>query len=168
MILVSKLGGNKKFLSLQDFEEQIKLLDTDEMVQILLDLSVLELCLIIAMKHHMEIYDNQAMNFEMVFTRYLKFVNANSNIQTVQRPVIMKAFEHLQVCLQNFIMQQNTFLFYFQNLELISFVNTAGGRLQKEYRLFKLLVTPQQICEAVQKASGLPTEVVQWANSSLL
>lgn len=37
------------------------------------------------------------MNFEMIFSRYIKFVNANSNIQSVQRPVIMKAFEHIQV-----------------------------------------------------------------------
>lgn len=75
----------------------MKIFDTDEIVQSILDLSILELCLVIAMKHHVEIYDNQAMNFEMIFTRYLKFVNANSNIQTVQRPVVMKAFEHLKV-----------------------------------------------------------------------
>lgn len=95
--LVSQLGSEKTRLTLEDFEEEMKLLDTDEMVQCLMDLSILEMCLVIAMKHHIEIYDNQAMNFEMIFTRYLKFVNANSNVQTVQRPVVMKAFEHLKV-----------------------------------------------------------------------
>lgn len=53
------------------------------------------------MKHHYEIYDNQPMNFEMVFNRYLKFANANSNIQTVERPVVMKAFEQIQVSEKN-------------------------------------------------------------------
>lgn len=53
-------------------------------------------------------------------------------------------------------------------MELIVFVNVSGGKLQKEYQLFKLLATPQQISEAIQKSSGVPTEVVQWANSSLL
>lgn len=45
----------------------------------------------------------------------------------------------------------------------------SGGatRNQKEYQFFKLLVTPQQIHEALKKFVGLPTEVVQWANSSL-
>lgn len=55
-----------------------------------------------------------------------------------------------------------------QNMELISVVNQGSGKLQKEYQLFKLLVTPQQIKEAVDKYVGLPTEVAQWANSSLI
>ncbi|XP_023312795.1 origin recognition complex subunit 4-like [Anoplophora glabripennis] len=125
-------------------------MERDDMLQILLDLNVLELCLIISMKHHVEIYDNQPMNFEMVFSRYLKFVNANSNIQSVQRPVIMKAFEHIQ------------------NLEIISMISGAGSRNQKEYQFFKLLVTSKQISDALKKYVGLPTEVVQWANSSLV
>lgn len=87
----------KTSITAEDFEEQLGLLDVDETVQMVQDLSVLELCLIIAMKHHAEIYDNQPMNFEMIFSRYIKFANANSNIQTVQRPVIIKAFEHLKV-----------------------------------------------------------------------
>lgn len=97
MYIVAQLDENKTSITVEDFEEQLNLLDTDEIVQMLQDLSVLELCLIIAMKHHVEIYDNQPMNFEMIFSRYIKFVNANSNIQTVQRPVILKAFEHLKV-----------------------------------------------------------------------
>ncbi|KAL3288660.1 hypothetical protein HHI36_003093 [Cryptolaemus montrouzieri] len=102
------------------------------------------------MKHHLDIYNNQPMNFEMILARYVKFANANSSIQSVQRPVIMKAFEHLQ------------------NLELISPINSGGSKLQKEYQLFKLVATPRQIVDAVKLSSGLPTEVVQWANSSLV
>lgn len=69
------------------------------MVIILRDFNILELCLVIAMKHHCEIYDNQPLNFEMIYTRFLKFANVNSSIQLVQRPVVMKAFEHIQVML---------------------------------------------------------------------
>lgn len=79
------------------FQEQINIMEKDDMIQVLHDLNVLELCLIISMKHHVDIYDNQPMNFEMILSRYIKFVNANSNIQSVQRPVVMKAFEHIQV-----------------------------------------------------------------------
>lgn len=84
-------------LTVEKFENQLDLFEVDDMVQILLDLSVLELSLVIAMMHHENIYDSKPMNFEMIMSRYLKFANANSNIQSVQRPVIMKAFEHIQV-----------------------------------------------------------------------
>lgn len=49
------------------------------------------------MKHETEIYDGEPFNFETVYNRYIKFANQNSSIQSVQRPVIMKAFEHIKV-----------------------------------------------------------------------
>lgn len=49
------------------------------------------------MKHEVEIYDGEPLNFETVYNRYIKFVNQNSSIQSVQKPVIMKAFEHIKV-----------------------------------------------------------------------
>ncbi|XP_044264223.1 origin recognition complex subunit 4 [Tribolium madens] len=150
LLVVSELNDHNNKLSYDTFLKQVELFERDETVQVLQDLSVLELCLIITMKHHCEIYDNQPMNFEMVFNRYLKFANANSNIQTVERPVIMKAFEQIQ------------------NLELISALTTGNSGVQKEYQLFKLLVLPHQISEAVKKITGLPTEVTQYANSSLV
>lgn len=100
--VVSQLKDNN--LTVDNFQEQINVLERDDMVQVLQDLNVLEFCLVISMKHHMEIYDNQPMNFEMILSRYLKFANANSNIQSVQRPVIMKAFEHIQVICKLYIL----------------------------------------------------------------
>jgi hypothetical protein len=52
------------------------------------------------MKHETEIYDGEPFNFEKVSSRYLKFANQNSGISSVQKPVIMKAFEHIKVSLQ--------------------------------------------------------------------
>jgi len=49
------------------------------------------------MKHETEIYDGEPFNFEAIYNRYIKFANQNSSIQSVQRPVIMKAFEHIKV-----------------------------------------------------------------------
>lgn len=83
--------------SVEKFQEHLDQYETDDMVNILLGLSILEFCLVIAMKHHEDIYDNKPMNFEMILSRYLKFANSNSNIQSVQRTVVMKAFEHIQV-----------------------------------------------------------------------
>lgn len=48
------------------------------------------------MKHETEIYD-EPFNFEAILNRYVKFANQLSSIHSVQRPVIMKAFEHIKV-----------------------------------------------------------------------
>lgn len=48
------------------------------------------------MKHETEIFDEEPFNFEKIYNRYLKFAN-QSSIESVQRPVIMKAFEHIKV-----------------------------------------------------------------------
>nr|CAI5822513.1 unnamed protein product [Callosobruchus analis] len=136
-------------LTVEMFQKQLNILEEDDMIKVLQDLTVLELCLIISMKHHIEIYDNNPMNFEMVYNRFMKFANANAGVQNFQRAVILKAFEHIQ------------------GLELIAMLSNSTSKVQKEYQFFKLLVTPRQILEAVKKFSGLPTEVTQWAHSSL-
>ncbi|CAH1968230.1 unnamed protein product [Acanthoscelides obtectus] len=136
-------------LTVDLFQKELNILEEDDMIKVLQDLTVLELCLIISMKHHLEIYDNNPMNFEMIYNRFMKFANANAGIQNFQRAVMLKAFEHIQ------------------GLELISMLSNTGSKVQKEYQFFKLLVTPEQILDAVKKSSGLPTEVAQWARSSL-
>nr|CAI5822511.1 unnamed protein product [Callosobruchus analis] len=84
-------------LTVEMFQKQLNILEEDDMIKVLQDLTVLELCLIISMKHHIEIYDNNPMNFEMVYNRFMKFANANAGVQNFQRAVILKAFEHIQV-----------------------------------------------------------------------
>ncbi|XP_017784040.1 PREDICTED: origin recognition complex subunit 4 [Nicrophorus vespilloides] len=150
LTLVSKLKEKSLELKIEDFETELNEFEADEVIEQLHDLSVLELCLLISMKHHIQIYDNQPMNFEMVYTRFVKFANASSHIQNVQRPVVMKAFEHIK------------------HMELIQNITGGSGRLQKEYQMFKLLVTSDQIMESVKGWQGLPTEVSQWAISSLI
>lgn len=163
------MSDSKDKITLTDFEEQLNKFEDNEILNVLLDLSVLEICLLIAMKHHCDIYDNQIMNFEMICTRFTKFANSNSNIQNAQRAILMKAFEHIQVSLTHkpHSMSQWRMLF-FKDLELIMPVSQDGVRVQKEYRMFKLLLQPQLISEAVNKFVGLPTEVIQWTKSSII
>jgi origin recognition complex subunit 4 len=52
---------------------------------------------VIAMKHQTEIYEGEPLNFEMVYRRYLKFSSQNLTVQNVEKPIILKAFEHLKV-----------------------------------------------------------------------
>ncbi|KAI4467429.1 origin recognition complex subunit 4 [Holotrichia oblita] len=149
-MVVSTLTNEKETITLEDFEKEIHRFEEDETLNRLLDVSILEMCLLIAIKHHCDIYDNQTMNFEMIFARFTKFANSNSNIQNVQRPVLMKAFEHIQ------------------NMELISSISQDGAKVQPEYRMFKLMLQPQLITEAVNRYTGMPTEIVQWSKSSIV
>lgn len=60
-------------------------------------LSVLELCLMISISHHSEIYEKEPFNFEMIYARYCKFALRNSTLLVTKRQVVMKAFERLSV-----------------------------------------------------------------------
>lgn len=73
-------------------------LDYEDKIAILLDLSVLELSLIIAIKHHSEIYERDPFNFEMILTRFHKFQNSqDNNERNYDRTLVLKAFEVLKV-----------------------------------------------------------------------
>lgn len=148
-VAVSSLSEKHQRLEVNDFVEASKIFSQDDKVLMLEGLSILELCLIIAMKHETEIYDGEPLNFEMVLNRYIKFANQNSSIQSVQRPVIMKAFEHVK------------------NLEFLAPVGGTNAKTEKEYQFYKFLLTSQQVMEAVKNYPGLPTEIAQWAMSSL-
>nr|CAD7425854.1 unnamed protein product [Timema monikensis] len=146
--IISKLDIDHMTLEASDFTSTFTAFFRDTMVDVLTGLSVLEICLVIAMKHQTEIYDGDPLNFEMVLQRYLKFVSQNSSAETVQRPVLLKAFEHLK------------------SLEIITPIGKTNKEIQKEYRLHRFLVTSDQVNEAVKKFPGLPTDVSQWANCS--
>ncbi|KAK2577230.1 hypothetical protein KPH14_003376 [Odynerus spinipes] len=149
-VSVSTLSEKHPRLEVNDFVEASRIFSQDDKVLMLEGLSVLEMCLIIAMKHETEIYDGEPLTFEGIYNRYIKFTNQNSFIHSVQRPVIMKAFEHIK------------------NLELIVPVTNTNARVEKEYQRYKFSLTSQQVMEAVKNYPGLPTEVTQWALSKNL
>lgn len=75
-----------------------KYLQSFSKVDIMLDLSILELSLMIAIKHHDEIYDRDPFNFEIILTRLLKFQNTNMiSTGATDRAVVLKAFDVLKV-----------------------------------------------------------------------
>ncbi|XP_021933579.1 origin recognition complex subunit 4 isoform X2 [Zootermopsis nevadensis] len=97
LVVISRLSDTHPTLTAEDFLQVHKLWSRDAKVAMVEGLSVLELCLIIAMKHQTEIYEGEPLNFEMVYRRYCKFLSQNSTVQNVERPVVLKAFEHLEV-----------------------------------------------------------------------
>nr|XP_016928039.1 origin recognition complex subunit 4 [Drosophila suzukii] len=126
----------------------------DDKIELLCGLSVLELCLIISIKHHSEIYDRDPFNFEIIFARFSKFAKLSTTMQGVERSIVLKAFEHLRIG------------------ELIMPLSGGSGggvgKVQKEFEMHKLALTYGQIQQAVQRYQALPTEVAQWAQSSLI
>lgn len=83
-------------LDVNQIQKQCSDLATDDCAAMLADLSVLEICLLIAIKHHCEIYDHDPFNFEIILTRLNKFVRA-SHMNVYDRSIVLKAFEQLHV-----------------------------------------------------------------------
>lgn len=137
-------------LNAADFVEAYRLRSVDSKANILHGLSVLEICLVIAMKHLQDTYQGEPFNFQMVHNEFLKFVQRKAHsVYNFEKAVVLKAFEHLY------------------QLELIKPMEGLSVRTQKEYRLMKLLLDNSQILEALQKYPNCPTDVRQWAVSSL-
>eukprot|EP00079_Xenopus_tropicalis_P038797 XP_017952568.1 PREDICTED: origin recognition complex subunit 4 isoform X2 [Xenopus tropicalis] len=85
-----------------------------------------------------------------IMHEFQKFIQRKAHsVYNFEKPVVMKAFEHLH------------------QLELIKPMEGLSMRTQKEYRLMKLLLDNTQVIEALQKYPNCPTDVKQWAMSSL-
>ncbi|XP_019613559.1 PREDICTED: origin recognition complex subunit 4-like [Branchiostoma belcheri] len=150
MLPVARISLSHSRLELADFAEAHKILTADSKSNTLHGLSVLELCLVVAMRRLSDIFVNQPFNFQMVYNEYQKFVQTRSHaVQGFERPVVLKAFEHLQ------------------QMELVRAAEGAGigGRGQKEFRPMTLMIDRSQLMQAIQKYPACPTEVKHWANT---
>ena len=113
---------------------------------LLVGLSVLEMCVLISIKHVLYLYEGQPFNFEMAYHEYDKFATRKAKMFRYDRAVVMKAWETLL------------------DLELIS-PTDKGSKAQKEFRLHSMHVSPEMIMTAVE--NGLPLPVKEWASSGI-
>lgn len=99
--LIGCLNDVHLFITVNDVKElYLEQYDNDNKVSYICDLSVLEICLIITIKKHCEIYDREPFNFEIIYTRFQKFENSTNTFaekRKVERSVIWKSYEHLKV-----------------------------------------------------------------------
>jgi len=126
-------------------------MDMDSMTEQLRDLSITELCLLIAIKHIEQIYDNEPFNFEMVYHEFVKFKRRKYSTLPDERSVITKCWENLV------------------DLELVSPRGTNArslGGIQEQFSLHIGQVPHSVLGQAVEKYPNCPTEVVQWMSSS--
>ncbi|XP_047105535.1 origin recognition complex subunit 4 isoform X1 [Schistocerca piceifrons] len=157
--VISRLSVEKPMLQVSDFVEIYEKNMEDSKMNMLNGLSVLELCLVIAMKHFTEIYNGEPFNFELILRSYLRFVRQNSSILVTQRSVILKAFQHLKVM---------EFIKLLEGEDEEEYNELSIGRQkQDEFKMYRLMITDDQIDAAIRAYPNLPTEVSQWACSSL-
>ncbi|NXC52874.1 ORC4 protein, partial [Aleadryas rufinucha] len=150
MLAVSAVTVHHPLLTAADLQEASRHHRTDSKANIVHGLSVLEICLIIAMKHLNDVYDGEPFNFQMVYNEFQKFIQRKAHsMYNFEKPVVMKAFEHLL------------------QLELVKPLERPSVRAQREYLLMKLLLDSSQIMDALQVYPNCPTDVKQWAASSL-
>ena len=90
--------------------------NSSEECSLLGGLSVLEMCVLISIKHVLFLYEDQPFNFEMCYHEYDKFSTRKAKMFRYDRAVVMKAWEALQ------------------ELELITPLDKAS-KVQKEYKL---------------------------------
>ncbi|GFY79688.1 origin recognition complex subunit 4 [Trichonephila inaurata madagascariensis] len=148
-LVVMNIEESHPKLTVKDFEDAYEHSHTaDSKGAVMRGLSVLELTLVIAMMHLTEIYDNEPFNFEIVFNELTRFLH-NRMKWNVEKPVVMKAFEHLL------------------DLELIKSSGDSSSNVLKRYMLVRLLVTPDEVREAVESSQNLPVVLKQWTESSI-
>ncbi|MGH0164767.1 UNVERIFIED_CONTAM: hypothetical protein FKN15_048114 [Acipenser sinensis] len=149
MLALSRVTVSHPAIKPTDLLDASRLCTMDSKANILHGLSVLELCLIVALKHLSDIYDGEPFNFQMVHNEFQKFIQRKSHsVHNFEKPVVIKAFEHLH------------------QLELVKPMEGPSVRTQKEYQLVKLLLDNSQIMDALQKYPQCPTDVKQWAASA--
>ena len=151
---VAKLSMEHPFLTPTDIADSSSVIFSDPKLNMLRGVTVLELCLVIAMNHLTNIHDGEPFNFQMVYNEFLKFSQKKSHIlQNYSKAVVFKAYEHL-VELEFILPKDNR--------------SIMAQKTPKDYRPMWLLVTDKQIKEVVDKYQDCPTDVKQWAESSVL
>ncbi|XP_068716512.1 origin recognition complex subunit 4-like isoform X1 [Montipora foliosa] len=148
---VCSISHDHPFIEPKDLIDAQSKLAVDCKAAMLCGVSVLELCLIIAMKHLTTTFEGEPFNFEMVYKEYQKFSQTRGHsVQSFEKPVVLKAFEHLIA------------------VEFVKSIDSLAKNTPKEFKLVTLLVDPTQINEAVQKYPDCPTEVRQWAMNAVV
>ncbi|XP_063615546.1 origin recognition complex subunit 4-like [Penaeus indicus] len=147
LVCVSQMSADRPKLTPEMFTAAQPIMRAEAKTNMLQGLSILQLCLIIAMKHLTVIYEGEPFNFEMVFHEYLKFSQRKSTMQSFERPVVFKAFDQLKC------------------LELVRPVDNTRG-IQREYQLVQMMITPLQVMDSLNQLPGIPTDVQQWATCS--
>jgi origin recognition complex subunit 4 len=90
LLPVSQLSAGHPHLTPSDFALSLSLLHRDSAAEMLAGLSVLELCLLIAVSHLSDLTSGEPFNFEMVYGEYKKFARRAQSMEVFSQPVALK------------------------------------------------------------------------------
>ena len=147
---MSKNGSEQlEVVHLEGAVKEVVMLETSNTLSSqIADLSIMELCLLIAIKHLSQIYEGEPFNFEMVFHEYLKFKRRKMATLPDERGVVTKAWETLV------------------SLELVKPKGGAGKGAQEQFVLHvpSLATSPDILAAAIDNIPNCPTEVrISWS-----
>ncbi|KAK6640374.1 hypothetical protein RUM44_012067 [Polyplax serrata] len=146
-----------KLFNTVTFEQPLLTADSIKSVFVTLDyytlilstLSMLEMGLVVAIKHHIVNYERESFNFEMIYAQYLKFCDKHSTTQVSERSVVLKGFQRLQ------------------ELEIIlpvkKTIENSLGKVPLEYRMYNFNLTEEQVSDGVKQNVDITTDLRQWA-----
>ena len=151
---VAKLSDNHSAIAVADIADSERVIFADSKLSLLRGVTMLELCLIIAMNHLSNIHSGEPFNFQMVYNEFLKFSQKKSHVlQNYSKAVVFKAYEHLVEL--EFLQPKDNRI-------------TIASKVSKDYRPMLLLITDRQLKEAIDKYPDCNTDVKQWAESSFI
>ena len=96
--VVRMVQAGDSLLQLSHLEAGVDLggnLEVNSLTDLVRDLSVTELCILIAVKHLEQIYDGEPFNFEMMYHEFVKFKRRKFSTLPDDRSVITKCWENL-------------------------------------------------------------------------
>ncbi|KAF9310178.1 origin recognition complex subunit 4 [Podila horticola] len=157
---VAELCQSNPYLQPSQFYESGLQQRVDNKTELLKGISLLELSLLIAIKHLVE-RETITFNFEMVYDEYKEFMdmavvrgssthtlggsNESVSLRLYKKAVALKAFEHLV------------------EAELLRPTDSVG-KGPKEYRMMRVMLDSSQISDVVLKHRDCPTVVARWAS----
>ncbi|KAJ2443164.1 origin recognition complex subunit 4 [Coemansia sp. RSA 2440] len=169
-LAVSQISIDNPLLNASTVESQFALTNTSAKMKILSSISLLELCLIIAMRSLTQL-DISKYNFEMVYDEYKTFmsrhmmaVSAGGAMKIYKKPVALKAFEtlvELEIARPALVSVGEGSSVYGRNDLLAG--TAAGIRAPKEYRMVQLMLEPMQVVELVSGRVDIPAVIRRWA-----
>ncbi|KAI9143835.1 origin recognition complex subunit 4 C-terminus-domain-containing protein [Paraphysoderma sedebokerense] len=142
---VTKLSPAQPFLTSSAFLDSYNAIRIDSRIDVLKGLSILELCLIVAVKSLLE-KCIPIFNFEMAFDEYKEFMlttGQQGGMERFKKGPSLKAFERLQA------------------IELLLPVESVA-KCPKEYRMFRIALEPNQITELVKRYEDCPNSLKLW------
>ena len=150
MLPVYQLSVSEPFLKGSDFHEASRMLHTNTKASLIPGLSVLELTLLVAIRHYMET-SSKPFNFEIIYKEYKKFTQEATYSLDCSKQVVMMAFEHLQ------------------SMGLVYPADQRGMKvnaLPKQYCKMYLAMSCREVRDAVQSYPNCPTDLQQWSSST--